>query len=515
MRVSTSMIYDTNVAAMQDQTSNLLKVNQQIATGRRILTPSDDPVAAAQALGVGQSITTNDQHQTNQKTALSSLSLEESNLSSAQDLIQHIRDLAVSAGNAAYDNQNRGAIATEIRSSMKELLSIANTDDGKGNFMFSGFQAASAPFSVVPSGASAPVAYNGDQGQRLLQIEPARQVAISDPGSSVFMNVKSGNGSFVTSAPLSNSNPPGQVTSTNTGTGIIDGGNVLDQTKWAGVTPVVPVTGTGNINDRFSIVFAVDNTGVTPVTTYDIVANIDVKLNSPAGSGQTIAAGQSLITGAASATTNSTLTPAGPRLPRIYTPGQSISLQKLSTDGAAVPSNGQPAFSVAAAWDTGTAVSIDGTPASTLNGALPAPGTAAFAAASDNFTIKASSNESVFKTIDDLATLLETGVTNSATTGNADRAKLTNGLNTALTNLSNDLDRISTVRASVGSRLKEIDASQSLSADLGLQYQTNLSGLQDLDYTKAITSLNQNQVGLDAAQKAFVKVSGLSLFSYL
>lgn len=513
MRVSTSTIYESNVASMQDQTSNLLKINQQLGTGRRILTPSDDPVAAAHALEVGQSISTNDQHQINQKTALNSLSLEESNLNSAQNLIQHIRGLAVSAGNGAFDNQNRSAIATEIRSNLKELLSIANTDDGKGNFLFSGYQAGSVPFSVA-SGVSAPVAYNGDQGQRLLQIEPARQIAISDPGSAIFVNVKNGNGSFVTAAPLNNSG--GQVNSTNTGTGLIDTGNVLDRTKWAGVTPVIPVTGTGNINDRFSIVFAVDASGVTPVTTYDIVANIDVKLNSPAGSGQTIAAGQSLITGAASTTQPSTLAAAGTRLPRIYTPGQSISFQKLATDGVAA--NGQPAFVAPAAWDAGIVTSIDGVPASTLSGALPAPtvsGNPAFAVAADQFTIKASSNESVFKTIDDLATLLETGVTNSAVTGNADRAKLTNGLNTALTNLSNDLDRISTIRASVGSRLKEIDASQSLSADLGLQYKSNLSGIQDLDYAQAITSLNQNQVALTAAQKAFVQVSNLSLFNYL
>src|SRR5512135_1940737 len=149
MRISTSTLFDRGIAAIQDQSSKLLKINEQLGSGRRILTPSDDPVASARALEVSQSISTNDQFQTNQKAAQSALGLEDSTLSSVGDLLQHVRQLAVDAGNGAYDNTNRGYIANELRSNLQALLSLANTADGNGHYMFSGFQGGTAPFSTA------------------------------------------------------------------------------------------------------------------------------------------------------------------------------------------------------------------------------------------------------------------------------------------------------------------------------------------------------------------------------
>jgi len=97
----------------------------------------------------------------------------------------------------------------------------------------------------------------------------------------------------------------------------------------------------------------------------------------------------------------------------------------------------------------------------------------------------------------------------------AGNAKLTNNLNTALSNLDNDLNNVLTVRASVGARMKEIDSVKSTGQDIALQYQQTLSGLQDLDYAKAISDLTLKQTNLQAAQKSFVAVQSLSLFNYM
>jgi flagellar hook-associated protein 3 FlgL len=101
------------------------------------------------------------------------------------------------------------------------------------------------------------------------------------------------------------------------------------------------------------------------------------------------------------------------------------------------------------------------------------------------------------------------------TSGQSGSAKLSNGLNTALLNLDRGLDNVLGVRATIGTRLQEVDTLQSAGESLGIQYQQTLSQLRDVDYAKAISTLNQQQMYLEAAQKSFTKISGLSLFQYM
>ena len=128
----------------------------------------------------------------------------------------------------------------------------------------------------------------------------------------------------------------------------------------------------------------------------------------------------------------------------------------------------------------------------------------------DSFVIEPSTDQSVFTTlknfIDDL---------NTPASGAVGQAQLNNGLVATHSNLDNALNNILTIRAEVGTRLKEIDSLDNSGEDTDLQYAKTLSELQDLDYAKAISSLVQQQTTLSAAQQSFVKISGLSLFNYL
>ena len=118
--------------------------------------------------------------------------------------------------------------------------------------------------------------------------------------------------------------------------------------------------------------------------------------------------------------------------------------------------------------------------------------------------------QSMFKTVSDLADLLETPVTNAA-----GKAALANGLNAAQVDLSSALDNVLRVQASVGTRLKEIDTLNDSGDDLSIQYKQQLSELRDVDYAEAISDLAQQRVYLEATQKAFLKVQSLSLFDYI
>jgi flagellar hook-associated protein 3 FlgL len=434
MRISTSQIYNLGVATIQQRQQDQVKLQQQIASNLRVVTPSDDPIAASRALDIKQSQAVNDQYSANGDSAKSALGLEESALADMTNLLQDVKTLAVNAGNATLNNADRASIATELEGQYQQLLGIANRDDGNGQYLFSGYKGATQPFAETGAGN---VTYAGDAGQRLAQIGPSRAIPINDSGQTVFQAIRNGNGTFATA--------PGAA---NSGGGVISAGTVSDPSKW---------NAAANARD-FTIKFDV-SAATPPVTTYDIVDNVN---------------NVSLLTGAAPA--------AGPYL-RTYVPGNAIS---LSTQA---PPDTNPA-----PFDYGAALAIDGAPAG-----------------GDTFSVKASANQDIFATLQGLITTLRTG-TNATP---ASVASYQNSLNSAMSGLDNTLDKVLTVRAGVGTRLREIDTAQSSSADTSLQYAKSLSGLQDLDYAKAISDLNQQQFYLQAAQQSFIKVTSLNLFSLL
>ena len=436
MRISTSMIYDQGVASMQQNRNTQAKLQAQLSSGLRVVTPSDDPVAASSALEVQQSIALNAQFKLNGDSAKSQLSLEESALGDTTTILQDVKTLAVNAGNPTLTNADRATIANELNNHYQELLAIANRSDSNGQFLFSGYKGATQPFSELSPGN---VIYSGDSGQRLAQIGSSRTVPVSDAGDAIFQSIKNGNGTFVSAA-----------NGANTGGGTIDSGVVTDPAAWNAGT---------NTKD-FTIKFAVDNSVTPPSTTYDIIDNVN---------------NVSMLTGAAPAA-------AGPYL-RSYVTGSAISLKTQSPpDTNAVP------------FDYGAIVTISGQPAS-----------------GDTFSVAASSNQDVFTTLHNLISSLQTGINGSATT----TAVSQNALNTAMSGIDNALNNVLAVRADVGARLKEIDTAQTSSDDLSIQYNATLSGLRDLDYTKAISDLSQQQVFLQAAQQSFLKITSLNLFSLL
>ncbi|MDP1615395.1 MAG: flagellar hook-associated protein FlgL, partial [Methylococcales bacterium] len=182
MRVSTNTIYETGTNLMLQNQSTLVKTQQQLSTGKRILTPSDDPIAAAQALNITQAASLNKQFSVNRASASSSLGLEENVLKELTSILQSVHSSTVYAGNSSLNDADKKILATELRGKFDSLVGLANTTDENGQFLFSGYQANTKPF--VKTGLS--VQYAGDQGQRMNQVGPARQLAVSDSGTDVF-----------------------------------------------------------------------------------------------------------------------------------------------------------------------------------------------------------------------------------------------------------------------------------------------------------------------------------------
>lgn len=186
MRISTLQAFNNGVTGIQRNYANATRTQEQISTGNRILTPADDPVASVRLLQLEQQQNVLGQYNSNLTAAKNSLTQEEVTLNSVNTVLQRVRELAVRAGNGSLDPQDRKAIAAELAEREDELLSLMNTRNARGEYLFSGFQGKTQPFVRAADGS---YSYAGDEGQRKLQIASSLNIPISDNGKSVFQAV--------------------------------------------------------------------------------------------------------------------------------------------------------------------------------------------------------------------------------------------------------------------------------------------------------------------------------------
>ncbi|MCM1130036.1 MAG: flagellar hook-associated protein FlgL [Alistipes senegalensis] len=194
-RISTNMMYGQSMKRLSTLQAQLDKTQRHISANTRILTPADDPVAAARALDLKQGKSMNTQFASNRGNAEDALKLQESTLNSFTGSIQDIQRLLVQAGDGAYDEEQIRVIADEITSLRDQMVGYANTRDAYGNYIFSGYQAGIQPFDMAVTGE---VTYKGDDGQLMIQVDAARYLPVTDSGKSIFMGIKGMTASTVT-----------------------------------------------------------------------------------------------------------------------------------------------------------------------------------------------------------------------------------------------------------------------------------------------------------------------------
>ncbi len=396
-RISTNTLTMNWLSATNRGQAELLRTQLQVATGRRFNTPADDPDGAVRALGLERSLDRISTHQDNADAAMSRLSLEEQVLGGVTDVLQRVRELAIQAGGPGLDDVSRRSIAAEIRELHDSLLQLANSDDGRGEYLFSGNRVRTVPFA--PAGGQ--IAYNGDEGRRLLEIGETRSIEDGDAGRSVFLDIANGNGTFKVAADDANG-----------GTGLIGVAVVQDAQLWNGGSHVL----------RFA-----------DASNWEVVD----------GAGTVVAAGP-------------------------YADGELISF-------------------------SGIAVEISGSPV-----------------AGDVFDITPSSAQDLFSTLQTLANTLETPATVPV-----GRTALLNDLGNGLQDIDRGLEHLSRVRATVGSRLNTVEAQKSFNDSVGLELESALSAIRDVDYAEALSQLEARLFGLEAAQKAYLEARQLSLFRFI
>jgi flagellar hook-associated protein 3 FlgL len=404
-RVSTYNLFRSGEQSIVARQRELLTTQQQLASGRRINGPADDPLGAADGVSIRSNLTQLGQFRRNQDYATYTLNLAESALSGVTDALQSVQEKLVAAGNGAYTDGERRMLAGELEGTLARLVGLANASDGNGGYLFAGSRQSAAPFAQSGN----VVSFNGDEILQRLEVAQDRFVHIKSSGDALFNKMRPGNGSFTVGAAGSN-----------TGSAWADAGSVTDPSALTG--------------RPYTVSFAVSG-GVTTYT---------VSRSEASGPPTTVASGT-------------------------YSAPMTLAFDGIKLGFSGTPANG------------------------------------------DSFDLQPAGYQSMFDSIAQAIEALQQPVAGNA----AAAAKQRTALAGAQAALGGALDHVLLKRAEMGASLAEVEAYGTLNDDRQVDYQTRLSGVEDLDYARATTELSRRQLSYQAALQSYSMVSKLSLFDYL
>lgn len=185
MRISTQMMYQQNMRGITNSQAEWMKFGEQMSTGKRVINPSDDPIAASQAVVLSQAQAQNSQYTLARSFATQKVSLEENVLNQVTTAIQTAQEKIVSAGNGTLSDDDRASLATDLQGIRDQLMNLANSTDGNGRYIFGGYKTESAPF------AQADGAYSGGTTNVTQQVDASRTMVIGHTGDKVFASLTS------------------------------------------------------------------------------------------------------------------------------------------------------------------------------------------------------------------------------------------------------------------------------------------------------------------------------------
>lgn len=554
MRISTIQAYNNGVNGIGRNYASVTRTQEQISSGKRILTPADDPVASVRLLQLEQQEALLGQYKDNLTAAKNSLTQEDTTLNSVNTVLQRIRELAVQAGGGALSGEDRKSIAKELSERENELLNLMNSRNARGEYLFAGNLGKTEPFVRNPDGT---YSYRGDEGQRSLQVASSTTVAINDNGKKLFEDVTNANRALTTTgvnnAALAGQVPPLPATTIPAlpsdqqrvfmSPGLVQDNDAFNTDFRAGepyslvfvsgkefriydgtgadVTSEIPGNGTidplannGNVINFRGMRFQLDvvlQEGDNEQDLDNLLANTATPGTPGIGTHSfTLQAAPTDFAVIRSSTNPSTA----------LVSGGTISNQ--ATFNAQFPTSGVVLrFTNATDYDVyAQPVGTSSTPIASGTAAGPYPSTftvfgvdfslSASAAAGDDFTVQPQFQEqrSILNTISRLRQALE-----SSPTSPAGNLAIRDEVAIALTNLDNGIGQVLETQTEVGARLNLVDSTEIDNEDVSLVNKSVQADLSELDYAEALSRLSFQTVILEAAQQSYVKIAGLSLFN--
>lgn len=185
MRISTNLLFNTGLKTIGTQQADLMHLYQQIGSGQRMVTPADDPLAAAQSINIAQSQSLTQRFTENRAVATRNLAAEEDALGSLTNLLVDVRTRVVEAGNGTLSDTDRRTLSQVLSGAREAMLALANTTDGSGQYLFSGSRGQTPAYTDAGT-------YAGDGLQRQIQADQTRRIASGDVGRDIFERAQPG-----------------------------------------------------------------------------------------------------------------------------------------------------------------------------------------------------------------------------------------------------------------------------------------------------------------------------------
>ncbi len=512
MRISTVTMFQQSLSSMNRQQSEFLKVGQQIASGRRVMTPADDPQDASRAVRVSQAQIATQQNTDSRVSARNTLSQNESVLSSSSNLVISAKTLLVQAASETLNDSDRESIATELRGIYETMIGLGNSTDGNNQYMFGGYQDEAPPFvRNTDDPGIARIDYAGDEQVREQRIDSERLMPVTNNGKMLFQSVAAGT-SYV--ARVEKEASPDAI---DLGT---QSGYVRNEGTVTFSGPSRVDASNSDFGEAFTVAFS-----QRVVDASSLLSDGDVSLSSGELTGftsGTFSNSSDLVAAlVASDEIDSVVDTNGDGTELVVTFADDVpedfafELESATSSNTASFTNAIQVSAIKTSDDTVLLSPQDYESGEVLNFGGISVGLEGDPAIGDQIQLRpaddTAANQDLFKTLKDAIDVLEMDREGSP----ENRAHITNTINTTMRELDNSLDNNLTQRASVGARLNELDLVDTVSGNRMLNFDQTMSDLVDLDYGAAVTEYSLRQVGLQAAQRAFVDIQGMSLFDFM
>ncbi|KEX92248.1 flagellar hook protein FlgL [Pseudomonas putida] len=520
MRISTAQFYESSAANYQKNFANAVKSSEEASSLVRINTAADDPVGASHLLQLGQQASMLEQFSTNISRIKSTLGTTESVMTSIGNVLQRAKELAIGAGNGAYTDADRQANATELGQIEEQLLSLMNTKDESGKYIFAGSKGDTVPFTRNSDGT---YSYNGDQTTLNLPVGDTMSMAANSTGWEVFQQaINTSRSQTVLTSPAVNDGrvllSDGLVSASATYNNRFRSGEPY-KVEFLSSTQLKITDASGN--DVTSEASQNGAFSSKDATTQSIsFRGLDLRLNIKLQAGDTdpdaAIAGHGFNLTSKPDSFNVSRSPGNPSTAQVtgstvsnaadyngsFPSGGAIlkftSASNFELYASPLTADSKPVSKGSLVGSTATASGVD----FNLSGAPQA---------GDQYVIAVNNHQT--QNILDTVSQLRSALLAPVSTDPVLAQRFTAELSAGISNLTSGIEQLSSALSSVGGRGAALDTQTEANASISLANKQTQSAIRDSDPAEVMTRLTLQQTMLQASQLAFSKIAQLGLFN--
>ena len=187
MKISSNQYYEVLTKQLAKQQESIGELQTQLATGKKTAVPSSDIESSLEGLSIKSVLQRQSAYETNLSYVKDRLTIEESVVTSFQDYVYRLKDLAITASSGTFSDEDIGFMKAEAEGVLEELISLSNSRDSQNSYLFSGTATNVQPFQKQADGS---IAYKGNSAELNIQVDSGYEVQINSSGINLVGQVE-------------------------------------------------------------------------------------------------------------------------------------------------------------------------------------------------------------------------------------------------------------------------------------------------------------------------------------